>query len=786
MISEKKLSDYLAVIKGSHRDPFSILGMHIEEAAESPVVIVRAFRPDAKRVSVIETSTDKEFPMKLLDDKGLFELLMPQRQEIFDYKLRIENEEGFSVELIDPYSFLPVITEFDRHLFLQGVNYRAFEKMGAHPMTVQGIQGTYFSVWAPNALRVSVVGDFNYWDGSIHCMRMLGESGIWELFIPGIGQGSLYKFELETPHHQVVQKADPFGTYMQLPPETASVVYDLDGFEWTDQKWMDERLEKDHLKEPMAVYEVHLGSWLRDDDNNMLNYRDIAEKLGEYCQQMGYTHVELLPVSEHPFYGSWGYQVVGYYAPTSRHGTPHDFMAFVDHLHQCGISVILDWVPAHFPKDGHGLGHFDGTALFEHADPRKGEQLDWGTLVYNYGRAEVQNFLISNLIYWCEKYHIDGFRMDAVASMLYLDYSKPDGGWVPNEYGGRENLEAVEFLKHANSIVHEKYPGVLMIAEESTSWPGVSRPLHLGGLGFDLKWNMGWMNDVLEFFSKDPVYRKYDMNKLTFGMMYAWSENFILVLSHDEVVHGKCSLLNKMPGDEWQKFANLRLLLGYMYSQPGKKLLFMGGDIGQQIEWNHDQGLDWHLLDFKSHHGINHYMRDLLQLYRRNPSMYELDCDSEGFEWIDFHDAENTIISYQRKTKNPADTLLFIFNFTPVNRETYRVGVPFSGRYEEILNSDSEFYGGSNVGNPGVRFAGQSWTQGQPHYLDLTIPPLGMIVMRPLDAPKMLEVGADKKLLKVYQMPAGIEVPKPKKKKKSIKKKASSNKKSASAEATKD
>ena len=591
MISEKKLSDYLAVIKGSHRDPFSILGMHIEEAAESPVVIVRAFRPDAKRVSVIETSTDKEFPMKLLDDKGLFELLMPQRQEIFDYKLRIENEEGFSVELIDPYSFLPVITEFDRHLFLQGVNYRAFEKMGAHPMTVQGIQGTYFSVWAPNALRVSVVGDFNYWDGSIHCMRMLGESGIWELFIPGIGQGSLYKFELETPHHQVVQKADPFGTYMQLPPETASVVYDLDGFEWTDQKWMDERLEKDHLKEPMAVYEVHLGSWLRDDDNNMLNYRDIAEKLGEYCQQMGYTHVELLPVSEHPFYGSWGYQVVGYYAPTSRHGTPHDFMAFVDHLHQCGISVILDWVPAHFPKDGHGLGHFDGTALFEHADPRKGEQLDWGTLVYNYGRAEVQNFLISNLIYWCEKYHIDGFRMDAVASMLYLDYSKPDGGWVPNEYGGRENLEAVEFLKHANSIVHEKYPGVLMIAEESTSWPGVSRPLHLGGLGFDLKWNMGWMNDVLEFFSKDPVYRKYDMNKLTFGMMYAWSENFILVLSHDEVVHGKCSLLNKMPGDEWQKFANLRLLLGYMYSQPGKKLLFMGGDIGQQIEWNHDQGL---------------------------------------------------------------------------------------------------------------------------------------------------------------------------------------------------
>ena len=531
--------------------------MHIEEAAESPVVIVRAFRPDAKKVSVIETSTDKEFPMKLLDDKGLFELLMPQRQEIFDYKLRIENEEGFSVELIDPYSFLPVITEFDRHLFLQGVNYRAFEKMGAHPMTVQGIQGTYFSVWAPNALRVSVVGDFNYWDGSIHCMRMLGESGIWELFIPGIGQGSLYKFELETPHHQVVQKADPFGTYMQLPPETASVVYDLDGFEWTDQKWMDERLEKDHLKEPMAVYEVHLGSWLRDDDNNMLNYRDIAEKLGEYCQQMGYTHVELLPVSEHPFYGSWGYQVVGYYAPTSRHGTPHDFMAFVDHLHQCGISVILDWVPAHFPKDGHGLGHFDGTALFEHADPRKGEQLDWGTLVYNYGRAEVQNFLISNLIYWCEKYHIDGFRMDAVASMLYLDYSKPDGGWVPNEYGGRENLEAVEFLKHANSIVHEKYPGVLMIAEESTSWPGVSRPLHLGGLGFDLKWNMGWMNDVLEFFSKDPVYRKYDMNKLTFGMMYAWSENFILVLSHDEVVHGKCSLLNKMPGDEWQ---NLQIL----------------------------------------------------------------------------------------------------------------------------------------------------------------------------------------------------------------------------------
>lgn len=785
MISEKKLSDYLAVVKGAHRDPFSILGMHIEDAAESKVIVVRAFRPDAVKVSVIEKSTDKEFPMKLLDDNGLFELLMPQRQETFDYLLKIENEEGQSIKLVDPYSFLPVITEFDRHLFLKGVNYRAYEKMGAHPLTIKGVKGTYFSLWAPNALRVSVVGDFNYWDGSIHCMRMLGDSGIWELFIPGVDQGALYKFEIETPQHHTVQKADPFGTFMQLPPETASVVYDLDGYNWNDEKWMIERTKKNHLEEPMCIYEVHLGSWLRDDNNEMLNYRDIAVKLADYCQQMGYTHVELLPVSEHPFYGSWGYQVVGYYAPSSRYGTPHDFMAFVDHLHASGISVILDWVPAHFPKDAHGLGYFDGTPLFEHADPRKGEQLDWGTLVYNYGRAEVQNFLISNLIYWCEKFHIDGFRMDAVASMLYLDYSKPDGGWVPNEYGGRENLEAVEFLKHANSIVHQEYPGVLMIAEESTSWPGVSRPLHLGGLGFDLKWNMGWMNDTLKFFSADPIYRKYEINKLTFGIYYVWSENFVNVLSHDEVVHGKQSLLNKMPGDTWQRFANLRLLLGFMYSHPGKKLIFMGGDFGQQIEWNHDQGLDWHLLQHPLHFGLNHYSKDLLQLYRRNPCMYKMDFDHNGFQWIDFHDNENTIISYMRKTKNPADTLIFVFNFTPVSRQNYKVGVPFKGRYDEVLNSDSEYYGGSNVGNPGTIFAEEVWTQEQPHRINLNLPPLGMVVMKPLDAPKMMEVGADKKLLQVFTMPADIKTPKPPKS--STKKRNSkTSKKTKSSSAKKD
>ena len=472
------------------------------------------------------------------------------------------------------------------------------------------------------------------------------------------------------------------------------------------------------------------------------------------------------------------------FAPTSRHGNSEDLKALIEACHEADIGVLIDWVPGHFPSDDHGLARFDGTALYEYEDPREGFHPDWNTYIYNYASAQVQNFLRASALHWIDRYHIDGIRVDAVASMLYRNYSRNDGEWIPNIHGGHENLEAIEFLKGFNEELYATHPGVFSVAEESTAWPKVSKPTHEGGLGFGFKWNMGWMNDVLEFFSKDPVYRKYDMNKLTFGMMYAWSENFILVLSHDEVVHGKRSLLNKMPGDEWQKFANLRLLLGYMYSQPGKKLLFMGGDIGQQIEWNHDQGLDWHLLDFKSHHGINHYMRDLLQLYRRNPSMYELDCNSEGFEWIDFHDAENTIISYQRKTKNPADTLLFIFNFTPVNRENYRVGVPFSGRYEEILNSDSAFYGGSNVGNPGVRFAGQSWTQGQPHYLDLTIPPLGMIVMRPLDAPKMLEVGADKKLLKVYQMPPGIEVPKPKKK--PIKKKASSNKKSASVKDPKD
>jgi len=784
MSSAKNLQDYFEIIRGTHPDPFSVLGMHIEQAAESDVVVVRAFRPDAKKVAVIDLEHQKEFPMQLIHETGFYELIVPNRSKVFAYKLKVSDEEGNSIEIVDPYSFLPVVTEFDRHLFFEGKNYRVYEKFGAHPMTVQDVQGTYFCVWAPNARRVSVVGDFNYWDGSIHVMRNLGQSGIWELFVPAVDSGALYKFEILTSDNRVLSKADPYGVSMQQAPETSNIVFNLDGYEWNDQEWMEKRADQHNLDKPISIYEVHLGSWLRTDDNRMLNYRELAHKLVDYVKNMGYTHIELLPVSEHPFYGSWGYQVINYYAPTSRYGNPHDFMYLVDYCHQNGISVLLDWVPAHFPKDEHGLARFDGTALYEHADWRKGEQKDWGTFVYNYGRREVQNFLISNLLYWCELYHLDGFRMDAVASMLYLDYSKNPGEWVPNEYGGRENLEAVEFLRHCNNAVHENYPGVFMIAEESTSWPGVCQQTHLGGLGFDMKWNLGWMNDMLAFMSTDPLYRQFHMDKLTFAIYYAFSENFISVLSHDEVVHGKYSLLNKMPGDLWQRFANLRLLIGYMMALPGKKLLFMGGDIGQQIEWNHDQGLDWHLLQYPIHDGYNKFVKDALHLYKNEEALHRFDFDSEGFEWIDFHDTQNTVVSYMRKTKNPAHTVFFVFNFTPIPRENYRVGVPFKGRYLEILNSDSEYYGGSNVGNQGELQSQTVWAQNQPFSLELNLPPLGMLVFKALDAPQMIEMGPEKQLLKVFTMPEGIEIPKPKKKKPAAGKKSKSSSKKTTKSAS--
>ena len=765
MKSKRSIQDHIQVLRGVHKDPFSILGMHVEEGAGEDFITVRTFRPDAQSVNLIDLEKNESWPMTLIHDDGMFEILLPSRKKVFPYQLELQDAEGQILRIHDPYSFLPVTTEYDRHLFLEGKNYRIYEKMGAQVMEIDQIRGTYFSVWAPNARRVSVIGEFNHWEGTVHCMRMLGSSGIWEIFIPGVVEGFKYKYEVLTEDNYLLHKADPFGTSMEKPPATNSIVHSLgEGFTWTDQEWIEKRPGLKPLEEPMYIYEVHLGSWLRTDGNQMLDYKEMAHGLVKYCLDMGYTHLELLPVYEHPFYGSWGYQIIGYFAATARYGSPEDFMYLVNHCHENNLSVILDWVPAHFPKDAHGLGYFDGTPLFEASDPRMREQRDWGTYVYDYGKLEVRNFLISNLVFWCDHFHIDGFRLDAVASMLYLDYSRDPGEWVPNKFGGRENLEAVEFIRSANDVVHEFYPGVLMIAEESTSWPGVTQPTHLGGLGFDLKWNLGWMNDMLSFMQTDPLYRKSMVEKLTFSIFYTFSENFMLVLSHDEVVHGKYSLLNKMPGDTWQRFANLRLLLGYLVAHPGKKLLFMGGDIGQQIEWNHDQGLDWHLLDYPIHEGLTKYQRALMKLYNEYKALSQYDFDPKGFEWIDFQDRENTVISYMRKTRNPKETLIFIFNFTPIVRDEYRVGVPYEGRYEEILNSDSEFFGGSNIGNMGTTRADNVWQHNQPYSLSLRLPPLGMLVFQALDAREMIEVGPEKRLLRRFKMPKGIKVPKPKKK----------------------
>ncbi|MBW7877261.1 MAG: 1,4-alpha-glucan branching protein GlgB [Candidatus Cloacimonetes bacterium] len=763
MAASKHLTDYFQVITGQHRDPYAVLGMHARVQAGVKIVSVRVFRPDANEVNLVRLDTQEIWPMDLIHESGFFELIVPHASEVFEYELEIVTQALGRTRIRDPYSFLPVITDFDRHLFLEGTNYRCYEKFGARIMRVQGVEGTCFSVWAPHARRVSVVGDFNDWDGSVHSMRVLGSSGIWEIFIPGVGKDALYKYEIKTHDNYLVHKADPFGLYMQLPPETASRVWDLSGFEWSDDEWIKNRSQKSDLNRPMNVYEVHLGSWARDENNEILNYRELAHRLVAYAKEMGYTHLELLPVCEHPFYGSWGYQVIGYFAPSSRYGNPQDFMYFVNHCHENNISVILDWVPAHFPKDIHGLMRFDGTALYEHLDPRQGEHRDWGTLIFNYGRNEVVNFLISNLVYWCDLYHIDGFRIDAVASMLYLDYSRKEGEWIPNQFGGRENLEAIEFIRKANDVIHEMFPGVLTIAEESTSWPMVCKPTHLGGLGFDLKWNMGWMHDMLSFMSMDPIARKYHVNKVTFGLFYAFSENFMLVLSHDEVVHGKSSLLNKMPGDLWQKFANLRLFYGYMMAHPGKKLLFMGGEIGQQIEWNHDRELDWHLLDYPLHKGLNLYLKDLYKLYQDSSCLWEIDFEHHGFEWIDFSDAERTVVSFVRKTKNPWESLIFVFNFTPVPRRNYRVGMPWNGRYAEVMNSDSSYYSGSNLGNSGEIYSEDVWCQNQPYSAVLTLPPLGMLVLRPLDVPKTITVEGSSKPLRVYTMPEGIPMPEPKK-----------------------
>jgi 1,4-alpha-glucan branching enzyme len=625
-----------------------------------------------------------------------------------------------------------LLTDDDIYLFNEGNHFRLYEKLGAHPLSIDGVEGTYFAVWAPNAERVSVIGGFNEWDKTSHLLRPRAQSGIWEGLIPGVGKGANYKYHIVSRYQGYkVDKADPYAIHSEVPPKTASIVWDLE-YSWGDEKWMADRGRRNASDAPMSIYEVHLGSWMRvsEEGNRSLTYGEIALKLAEYVKRMNFTHVELLPVMEHPFYGSWGYESLGYFAPTSRYGTPQDLMYLIDTLHQHGIGVILDWVPSHFPSDEHGLGYFDGTYLFEHADPRQRIHPDWDSLVINYGRSEVQSFLISSGLFWLDVYHADGLRVDAVASMLYLDYGRKEGEWIPNKYGGRENLEAVSFLRKFNEAVHKSYPDTQTMAEESTAWPMVSRPNYIGGLGFGMKWDMGWMHDTLDYMSKDPIFRSFHHNRLTFRTMYAFQENFVLALSHDEVVHGKGSLLRKMPGDDWQKFANLRLLFAYMYSQPGKKLLFMGGEFGLWNEWYHEVGLDWHLLDDPAHVGLQRWVQDLNKLYRSEPALYQLDFDPAGFEWIDCKDSHNSVLSLIRKGRSAADTLVIVCNFTPVSREIYRVGVPNGGFWRELLNSDAEEYGGSGVGNMGGVEASSIGFHGRPHALDLTLPPLGAIFLK--------------------------------------------------------
>jgi 1,4-alpha-glucan branching enzyme len=630
-------------------------------------------------------------------------------------------------------SDVSMLSPEDLYLFNQGTHYRIHEKLGAHLTNAAGEAGTCFGVWAPNARDVSVIGNFNHWTPGAHRLYPRGNSGIWEGFIPGAGKGSLYKFHIASLHHgHIGDKADPFGLFHEKPPRTASVIWDLD-YQWADSDWMTKRREKNSLRAPISIYEVHLGSWMRvpEDHNRPLTYREMAPRLAEYVGRMGFTHVEMLPVMEHPFYGSWGYQTTGYFAPTARYGTPQDFMYLVDYLHQHNIAVILDWVPSHFPSDGHGLAYFDGTHLFEHADSRKGFHPDWKTHIFNYGRNEVRSFLLSSGMFWLDKYHADGLRVDAVASMLYLDYSRKENEWIPNQFGGRENLEAIEFLRQFNLEAYKEHPDIQTSAEESTAWPMVSRPVYIGGLGFGLKWDMGWMHDTLAYFSHDPIHRKFHHNLLTFRMLYGFTENFILPLSHDEVVHGKGSLIGKMPGDEWRKFANLRLLFAYMYAQPGKKLLFMGGEFGQVREWGHDMSLEWHVLQYPTHRGVQAWMEQLNRRYREEKALHELDNDPAGFEWIDCNDANLSVISLLRKGKSPKDTVVVVFNFTPIPRLQYRVGVPSGGFWRELLNSDASEYGGSGMGNMGGREAEATPVHGRPYSLSLTLPPLGAIFLKP-------------------------------------------------------
>jgi 1,4-alpha-glucan branching enzyme len=720
------LEEIEAIVGGYHGDAFRILGPHaIRKKGGQARWEVRAFLPQAESAEVLVDG--RRCAMAKMHAQGFFCATLNGDPQPYAICARLW--DGREVALDDPYRFGPRISDADLYLHTEGTLHEAWRTLGAHITEADGVPGVRFAVWAPNAVSVTVAGEFNDWDTRRHPMRRR-DGGVWEIFMPGLGQGAAYKYHIRSRFAGYQQlKADPYAFYCETPPKSASVVWDIAAYQWQDAAWMESRAKTDWLKSPIAIYEVHLESWLRGPMGQTLTYRELAVKLVEYVKRMGYTHIELLPIMEYPFSGSWGYQITGYFAPTSRFGTPDDFRYFIDCCHQAGIGVFVDWVPAHFPKDAHGLAFFDGTALYEHADPRKGEQHDWGTLVFNYGRNEVRTFLLSNALFWLKEYHIDGLRVDAVASMLYLDYSRKPGEWIPNQYGGNENLEAIDFLRRFNELAHT-VPGAMTVAEESTAFPGVSKPVYLSGLGFTMKWNMGWMHDMLAYFENDPIYRKFHHNNITFSLLYAFHENFVLPVSHDEVVHGKGSLLNKMPGDEWRQFANVRAFLAYMWAHPGKKLLFMGQEIGQREEWNCNTSVRWELLEFDCHRKLQTLMRELNRLYRSSPALYQVDFHSTGFEWVDFHDWEASVIAFLRRAEDPSDFILFCCNFTPVPRQGYEFGVPEEGFYEEILNTDSELFGGSNMGNGGCVSSRPVPKHNRPNSIAVTLPPLSVVAFR--------------------------------------------------------
>ena len=719
-----------SVLFAECRDPFGVLGLH-EEAGG---FVVRCMIPGAAEVGVVDAATGETVGrLSLIRPEGFFAGAVDRSQR-FAYRLDVVGGDGSRRVIDDPYRFPPVVGELDRYLLGEGTHHHLYRRLGAHVLSLEGVAGVSFAVWAPNARKVSVVGDFNQWDGRVHAMRLHPGCGVWEIFIPGIGAGALYKFEIKAQDGTLLpEKSDPFAFAAEVPPKSASVVYDLKSFDWTDADWMAHRQAASAREAPVSIYEVHLGSWRRNPLEGLrsLTYRELAVELGDYVKEMGFTHIELLPVHEHPFTGSWGYQPIGLYAPTSRFGTPDDFRWFVEQMHQRGIGVIIDWVAGHFPTDAHGLMEFDGTHLYEHADPRQGFHKDWNTAIFNFGRNEVANYLYSNALFWLDEYHIDGLRVDAVASMLYLDYSRQPGEWIPNRYGGNENLEAIDFIRQVNTEVYGQYSGVMTVAEESTAWPMVSRPVHLGGLGFGYKWNMGWMHDTLRYMSKDPIHRRYHHDDLTFGLLYAFHENFVLPLSHDEVVHGKSSIFGRMPGDRWQRFANVRAYYAFMFAHPGKKLLFMGCEFAQEREWNVDDSLDWHLLEDAGHAGVSNLVRDLNRIYREIPALHRLDCDGHGFSWIDCNDRDNSVISWVRRSHDPKDIVVVVINFTPVVRDFYRLGVPQGGWYQEVLNTDSALYGGGDVGMAGGCEAEPIPWHGLSHSLALRLPPLAALYLRP-------------------------------------------------------